>query len=45
MPTTYRCEPGIMHNFLLIDEQSPACAAAGDRVAADVTALSASAAD
>lgn len=32
----YRCEPGMIHNFLLLDDISPACAAAGDRLAADV---------
>jgi acetyl esterase len=31
-----RREPGLIHNFMLLDEVSPACAAAGDRVAADV---------
>ncbi len=31
-----RREPGLIHNFLLLDELSPACAAAADRVAADV---------
>jgi len=38
VPTTARREPGMVHNFLLWDLVSPACAAAGDRVAADVTA-------
>jgi acetyl esterase len=31
-----RREPGLVHNFMLLDEISPACAAAADRVAADV---------
>lgn len=31
-----RREPGLVHNFLLLDETSPACAAAGDRVAPDL---------
>jgi acetyl esterase len=31
-----RCEPGLVHNFMLLDEISPACAAAADRVAADL---------
>ena len=34
----YRCEAGLVHNFMMLDEISPACAAAGDRVAADVRA-------
>ena len=34
----YRCEPGLTHNFMLLDEVSPACAAAADRVAADLRA-------
>jgi acetyl esterase len=33
-----RREAGLIHNFMLLDEVSPACAAAGDRVAADVRA-------
>jgi acetyl esterase len=33
-----RREPGLIHNFMLLDEISPACAAAADRVAADVRA-------
>jgi acetyl esterase len=28
-----RREPGLIHNFMLLDEISPACAAAADRVA------------
>ena len=28
-----RCEPGLIHNFMLLDEISPSCAAAADRVA------------
>ena len=31
-----RREPGLVHNFLLLDQVSPACAAAGDRIAADL---------
>ena len=34
----YRCEPGLVHNFMMLDDVSPACAAAADRVAADVRA-------
>jgi acetyl esterase len=33
-----RREPGLIHNFMLLDEISPACAAAADRVAADLQA-------
>jgi acetyl esterase len=33
-----RREPGLIHNFMLLDEISPACAAAADRVAADLRA-------
>jgi acetyl esterase len=37
-----RQEPGLIHDFLQLDEISPACAAAGDRVAEDLrTGLSA----
>jgi acetyl esterase len=36
---TARCEPGLVHNFMLLDEVSPACAAAADRVAADLRAM------
>lgn len=36
VPTTLRREPGMIHNFLQLDEVSPAAAAAADRVAADV---------
>lgn len=32
-----RREPGLVHNFLLLDELSPACAAAADRVATECT--------
>jgi acetyl esterase len=35
---TLRREPGMVHNFMLWDTISPACAAAGDRVAADLKA-------
>ena len=31
-----RREPGLIHNFMMLDEVSPACAAAADRVAADL---------
>jgi acetyl esterase len=31
-----RREPGMIHNFMMLDTVSPACAAAGDRVAADL---------
>jgi acetyl esterase len=31
-----RREPGLIHNFMMLDEISPACAAAADRVAADL---------
>jgi acetyl esterase len=31
-----RREPGLIHNFMLLDEVSPACAAAADRVAGDL---------
>ncbi len=31
-----RREPGLIHNFIMLDEISPACAAAADRVAADI---------
>jgi acetyl esterase len=31
-----RRESGLIHNFMLLDEVSPACAAAADRVAADL---------
>lgn len=34
--TTVRREPGLIHNFMLLDEVSPACAAAADRVADDI---------
>lgn len=33
-----RREPGLIHGFMMLDEISPACAAAADRVAADVRA-------
>lgn len=33
---TLRREPGLVHNFMLWDLQSPACARAGDRVAGDL---------
>ena len=33
-----RREPGLIHNFMLLDEVSPACAAAAGRVAADLRA-------
>ncbi len=31
-----RREPGLIHNFMMLDEVSPACGAAADRVAADL---------
>jgi acetyl esterase len=31
-----RREPGLIHNFIMLDEISPACAAAADRIAADI---------
>ena len=31
-----RREPGLIHNFLMLDEVSPACAAAADRLSSDV---------
>jgi acetyl esterase len=31
-----RREPGLIHSFMILDEVSPACAAAADRVAADL---------
>jgi acetyl esterase len=34
--TGLRREPGLVHNFMMLDEVSPACAAAADRVAADL---------
>lgn len=41
VPTTLRRERGMVHNFLLWDLASPACAAAGGRVAQDLrTAVS-----
>ena len=33
-----RREPGLIHNFMMLDDISPACAAAADRVAADLHA-------
>jgi acetyl esterase len=36
VPTTVRREQGMVHNFMLWDTVSPACAAAADRVAADL---------
>jgi acetyl esterase len=38
VPTRTRREPGMVHNFMLWDTISPACAAAADRVAADLGA-------
>ena len=38
VPVTARREPGMVHNFMLWDTISPACAAAADRVAADLKA-------
>jgi acetyl esterase len=39
VPVRVRREPGLIHNFLLLDEVSPACAAAAGRVAADLGEL------
>ena len=36
---TQRREAGLIHNFMLLDEISPACAAAADRVADDIAQL------
>ena len=36
---TRRCEPGLVHNFLMLDEISPAAASAADRFAADIGGL------
>jgi acetyl esterase len=36
VPTTLRREAGMVHNFMLWDLASPACAAAADRVATDI---------
>ncbi len=33
---TLRRQPGLIHNFLMLDELSPASAAAADRIAADI---------
>ena len=41
--TTLRREPGMVHNFLLWDIISPACAAAADRAASDMRAALAAA--
>ena len=38
-PVRRRREAGLVHNFLLWDTISPACAAAGDRVADDLAAV------
>ncbi|MGW3604204.1 alpha/beta hydrolase [Micromonospora sp. NPDC005161] len=39
VPVTHRCEPAMVHAFLTLDTVSPAAAAAGDRVFADVADL------
>ncbi|MGC4748397.1 alpha/beta hydrolase [Micromonospora sp. DT201] len=39
VPTEHRCEAGLVHGFLTMDVVSPACAAAGDRIFADIAAL------
>ncbi|MBK3564741.1 alpha/beta hydrolase [Streptomyces sp. MBT62] len=39
VPVRHRCEAGMVHGFLTLDTLSPAAAAAGERVFADVTAL------
>lgn len=38
VPTSLRREPGMVHNFMLWDLQSPACARAGDRAARELAA-------
>jgi acetyl esterase len=38
VPVELRREPGLIHNFMMLDDVSPACAAAADRVAADLQA-------
>jgi acetyl esterase len=42
VPVKARREPGLVHNFIQMDDVSPACARAVDRVAADVRACLAS---
>ncbi|MFE9957315.1 alpha/beta hydrolase [Micromonospora sp. NPDC005299] len=39
VPVTHRCEAGMVHGFLTLDTVSPAAAAAGDRIFADVAEL------
>jgi acetyl esterase len=39
VPVELRREPGLIHNFMLMDEVSPACRAAADRVAGDLRRL------
>ena len=39
VPVELRREPGLIHNFMLMDELSPACRAAADRVATDLRRL------
>ena len=39
VPVRHRCEPGMVHGFLTLDTVSPAAAAAGDRVFADVASV------
>ena len=39
VPVRHRCEAGMVHGFLTLDTISPAAAAAGDRVFADVADL------
>ncbi|MGW9193784.1 alpha/beta hydrolase [Micromonospora chersina] len=39
VPVRHRCEAGMVHGFLTLDTVSPAAAAAGDRVFADVADL------
>lgn len=38
-PVELRREAGLVHNFLMYDQQSPACARAGDRLADDIRRL------
>ncbi|MEU0153465.1 alpha/beta hydrolase [Micromonospora fulviviridis] len=39
VPVQHRCEAGMVHGFLTLDTVSPAAAAAGDRIFADVADL------
>jgi acetyl esterase len=35
----FRCEPGLIHSFFRLDQVSPACAAAADRISGDLSRL------